>query len=88
MMRRTKSSLDGLGRFMGIVALLIVWIEAYAANEIQRLNSDQPTSSLGVVCIPERPVAHPGESVVVRAWVVTFPGRPSPNRPDGPGAHR
>ena len=69
-MRRTESSFDGLARFMGIVALLIVWIEAYAAKEIQRLDSDQPTSSLPIVCIPERPVAHPGESVAVRAWVV------------------
>ena len=43
-MRRTESSFDGLARFMGIVALLIVWIEAYAAKEIQRLDSDQPTS--------------------------------------------
>lgn len=75
MMRRTESSFDGLARFMGIVVLLIVWIEAYAANEIQRLDSDQPTSPLVIVCIPERPVAHPGESVVVRAWVVDVSGK-------------
>jgi hypothetical protein len=74
-MRRTESSFDGLGRFMGIVALLIVWIEAYAAQEIQRLDSDQPTSPLAVVCTPERPVAHPGDSLVVRAWVVDDSGK-------------
>ena len=74
-MRRTKSSFDGLARFMGIVALLIVWIEGYAAKDIQRLDSDQPPSPLAVVCLPERPVAHPGESVVVRAWVVDASGK-------------
>lgn len=74
-MRRTESSFDGLARFMGIVALLIVGIEAYAAKEIRRLDSDQPTSPLAVVCTPERPVAHPGESVVVRAWVVDVSGK-------------
>lgn len=74
-MRRTESSFDGLARFMGIVALLIVGIEAHAAKEIQRLDSDQPTSPLAIVCIPDRPVAHPGESVVVRAWVVDVSGK-------------
>ncbi|MGH8658695.1 MAG: hypothetical protein ACREV4_09550 [Gammaproteobacteria bacterium] len=74
-MRRTESSFYGLARFMGIVALLIVWIEARGAKDTQRLDSDQPTSPLAVVCLPERPVAHPGESVVVRAWVVDVSGK-------------
>jgi hypothetical protein len=74
-MRRIERFFDGLARFMGIVALLFVWIETYAAKEIQRLDSDQPPSPLAVVCLPERPVAHPGESVVVRAWVVDVSGK-------------
>jgi hypothetical protein len=73
-MRRTERFFDGLARLIGIVALLIVWIEAYAAKEIQRLGSDQPISPLAIVCLPGRPVAHPGESVVVRAWVVDVSG--------------
>ena len=28
-----------------------------------------------IVCLPERPVAYPGESVVVRAWVVDVSGK-------------
>ncbi len=74
-MRRIECSFDGLARFIGIMALLIVWIEAYGAKDIQRLDSDQPPSPLAVVCLPERPVAHPGESVVVRAWVVDVSGK-------------
>jgi hypothetical protein len=74
-MRGIECSFDGLARFMGIVALLFVWIEACGAKDIQHLDSDQPTSPLAVVCLPERPVAHPGESVVVRAWVVDASGK-------------
>jgi hypothetical protein len=74
-MRRIECSFDGLARFMGIVALLFVWIEACGAKDIQRLDPNQPTSPLAVVCLPERPVAHPGESVVVRAWVVDASGK-------------
>jgi hypothetical protein len=74
-MRRIERFFDGLARFIGMVALLFVWIAACAAKDIQRLDSDRPTSPLAVVCLPERPVAHPGESVVVRAWVVDATGR-------------
>jgi hypothetical protein len=74
-MRRIECSFDGLARFIGIVVLLFVWIEACGAKDIQHLDSDQPTSPLAVVCLPERPVAHPGESVVVRAWVVDVSGK-------------
>jgi hypothetical protein len=74
-MRRIECSFDGLARFMGSMALLFVWIEACAAKDIQHLDADQPTSPLAVVCLPERPVAHPGESVMVRAWVVDVSGK-------------
>jgi hypothetical protein len=77
-MRRIECSFDGLARFIGIVALvalLFVWIENCGAKDAQHLASDQPTSPLAVVCLPERPVAHPGESVVVRAWVVDASGK-------------
>jgi hypothetical protein len=80
-MRRIECSFDDLARFTAIVALLFVWIEDCAAKDIQRLDSDQPTSPLAVVCIPERPVAHPGESVVVRAWVVDVSGKALTQRP-------
>ena len=87
-MRRIECSFDGLARFIGIVALLFVWIEVYAAKDIQHLDSDQPPSPLAVVCLPERPVAHPGESVVVRAWVVDASGQALTRPSRGPGAHR
>jgi hypothetical protein len=74
-MRKIECSFDGLARFIGIMALLFVWIEACGAEGIQHLDADQPTSPLAVVCMPERPVAHPGESVVVRAWVVDASGK-------------
>jgi hypothetical protein len=74
-MRKIERFFDGLAQFIGIVALLFVWIEACGAKDIQRLDSDRPTSLLAVVCLPERPVAHPGESVVVRAWVVDASGK-------------
>jgi hypothetical protein len=74
-MRRIECSFEGLARFIGIVVLLFVWIESCGAKDIQRPDSDRPTSPLAVVCLPERPVAHPGESVVVRAWVVDVSGK-------------
>jgi len=43
--------------------------------------ASRPASDVSVVCVAERPVAHPGDTVFVRAWVTDDSGQPVASSP-------
>jgi len=69
----TAQSREGRFRFLGalVFAALQPWSIGYASDRDQ---SPQYRDGIQVVCAPDVPVAHPGESVTVRAWAIDANG--------------
>jgi hypothetical protein len=56
----------------GFLRLLPITLSIFIFFRLENSNSAQPAAppeNLTITCAPDKPVAHPGESIVVRAWI-------------------
>ena len=58
---------------LALLAVLHAWTASPTADQ-DRI--PEPGVSLQIVCAPDRPLVHPGDSVTLRAWVTDTAGHP------------
>src|SRR5262245_18806506 len=59
---------------LALLAVLHAWTASPAADQ-DRIS--EPGASLQIVCAPDRPFVHTGDSVTLRAWVTDTAGNPA-----------
>src|SRR5262245_66331811 len=58
---------------LSLLAVLHAWTASPAADQ-DRI--PEPGASLQIICAPDRPLVHTGESVTLRAWATDTAGNP------------
>jgi hypothetical protein len=55
--------------YFGIVAAVTMCSFLTYPHQERLLQAAEPTSTPTIVCVPDRPIAHPGETISVRVWI-------------------